>query len=174
MRILVGSKNPAKVDAVREILQDYPHLKDAEVVGFEFVSDLPEQPRTLEETSNGAVARAKGVFNDCDYSVGIEAGFMQVPNAKSGYMNVTVAAIYDGTELHIGMSSAFETPDTDIMRMVVEDGMNLNDAAISKGLSTPENAGKNEGVIGTITNGRLPRKEYVMQALQMALIHIDQ
>lgn len=174
MKILVGSKNPAKVSAVREILQDYPHLKDAVVEGFEVALDIPEQPRTLEETSNGAVARAKAVFNDCDYSVGIEAGFMQVPNAKSGYMNVTVVAIYDGADIHIGMSSAFETPDSDIMKMVVEEDKTLNEAAIARGLSTPENAGVKEGVIGAITKGRLPRKEYVMQALQMALIHIDQ
>ncbi len=174
MKIIVGSKNPAKVEAVREILQDYPHLKDAEVVGVEADSGMGDQPLSLEETTQGAVNRAKAVFIDCDYAIGLEAGFMKVPNSKSGYMNVSACAIYNGTESHLGLSSAFETPDKEVMRLVSEEGLTLTDACLRTGLEKDtESARVTHGVIGTLTGGRVNRKEYVKQSLRMALLHID-
>ena len=44
MRINVASKNPAKVDAVREVLHGYPDLSNYEVVGIE--SGLMIVPQT--------------------------------------------------------------------------------------------------------------------------------
>lgn len=174
MKITVGSKNPAKVEAVREILQDYPHLKDAEVTGIEVDSLVGEQPRTLDEVTAGAMNRARGAYVDSDYGIGLEAGFMTVPGAKSGHMNVNACAIYDGENMHLGLSSAFETPDKEVMRLVVEDGLNFTDACLRTGLEKDaESARVTHGVVGTITKGRLDRKEYVKQSLRVALVHID-
>lgn len=174
MKIVVGSKNPAKVEAVREILQDYPHLKDAEVVGVEVSSGVSEQPMSLDEIVKGAVGRASNAFKECNYSIGIEAGFMEVPHAKSGYMNITAVVIDDGSSVHLGLSSAFETPNAEIMRMVAEEGMTFDQAAVATGLTADENIGKGEGISGIISKGRLKRKTYVQEALRTALIHIDQ
>ena len=175
MKITVGSTNPAKVDAVREILADYPHLKDAEVVGVAAESGVKDQPTSLEELTQGAVNRAKAAFIESDYAIGLEAGFMAVPHTKSGHMNVTACAIFDGTEVHLGLSSAFETPDAETMRLVVEDGMNLSDASVKTGwVGTADEARKHNGVISSLTKGKLDRKEYVKQAIRVALIHIDE
>ncbi len=171
--VIVGSKNPAKVDAVREILQEYSHLKDLEVVGTDVSSDVPDQPRSLEETTNGAVNRAKNAFGQCTYSVGIESGLMPVPHTKSGYMDVCVVAIYDGSELHLGLSSAFEFPDTEITRMIMEDGLDMSEAINKAGMTADPKIGSGQGAIGILTKGRVDRKEYTKQALRMALIHID-
>ncbi|MEK7511303.1 MAG: DUF84 family protein [Patescibacteria group bacterium] len=175
MKIVVGSKNPAKVEAVQEILQDYPHLKDAEVVGVEVSSGVSDQPTSLTEVTTGAMNRAKASFVDCTYAIGLEAGFMEVPNAKSGHMNVTACAIYDGTDTHFGLSSAFETPDKETMRLVLEEGMNLSDAAVQTGwVETVDEARKHNGVIAKLTKGKLDRKEYVKQSIRVALVHIDE
>jgi inosine/xanthosine triphosphatase len=174
MKIAVGSKNPAKVEAVREILQDYPHLKDAEVTGIEVPSGVSDQPLSLEEITTGAMNRAKAAFSDCDYSIGIEAGFMKVPNSKSGYMNMCAVAIDDGKETHLGLSSGFETPDREIMRLVIEDGFPLDKAANQTGLTHDPKIGSGEGVSGLLTRGKVTRKEYTKQALRTALIHIDE
>jgi len=98
MKIKVGTKNKAKLDAVVEILKDYSHLKNAEVEGVEVSSGVANQPKSLEETINGAVNRAKKSFKKCDYSIGLESGLMHVPQTKSGYMDVCVCAIYDRKE----------------------------------------------------------------------------
>lgn len=73
MKIVVGSKNQVKVDAVKEIIQDYPHLKDAEIIIVEVGSGVGEQPKSLEETVSGAINRSKNAYKDCDYSFGLES-----------------------------------------------------------------------------------------------------
>lgn len=175
MKIVVGSKNPAKVDAVREILQDYPHLKDAEVVGIEVGSGVSDQPMTLEETLRGAIGRAKSAFETgADFGFGIESGVMPVPYSKSGYMDLTTCAIYDGKEHHLGLSSAWEFPNPEVMRSVVEEGLDLNQAVHKAGMTVDPEIGTSSGAVSLVTKGRTDRKAYTKQALQMALIHIDQ
>lgn len=173
MKIVVGSKNPAKVEAVREILQDYPHLKDAEVEGIEVASGVPEQPRSIEEMTQGAVNRARAAFGDCEYSIGLESGIMKIPHTKSGYLEGCVAVIFDGTDHHLGLSSGFESPDTEIVRLVIEEGYDFATAANMTGITNDPAIGKNQGVIGILTKGRLDRKAYTKEALRTALIHID-
>ncbi len=110
LRIIVGTMNPAKLEAVKEILQDYSHLKDATVVGVKANSGVSEQPKTLDETISGAMNRARGAFSDCTYSFGIESGLFPVPHTKSGYMDVCAVAIYDGKDFHLGLSSRGNFP----------------------------------------------------------------
>ncbi len=174
MIITVGTKNQSKLDAVVEILKDYPHLIDAEVRSTEVSSGVSDQPVSLEETIVGAQNRAKAAFAESDYSIGIESGLMQVPHTKSGYMDVCAVAIYDGTEYHLGLSSGWEFPDKEINRIIVEDGLDMSQAINKVGLTADPSIGSKAGAIGILTKGRLPRKEYTMQALRTALIHIDQ
>ncbi|MFZ1987420.1 MAG: inosine/xanthosine triphosphatase [Minisyncoccia bacterium] len=174
MHIKVGTKNKAKVGAVEEILADYPHLKDAVVEGVEVSSGVADQPKSLEETIAGAENRAKAAFVDCAYAIGIESGLMAVPRTKSGFMDVCVCAIYDGSELHLGLSSGWEFPDpTIITKHMIAEGLNLTEAANKAGLTNNPSIGSGEGIINTLTKGRMDRKEYTKQALLTALIHID-
>jgi inosine/xanthosine triphosphatase len=173
MKINVGSKNQAKVRAVEELLQEYPHLKDAEIFSFEAVSGVSDQPKSLDESVQGAMNRAKKVFKDCAYSLGIESGLMVVPNTKSGFMDVCVCAIYNGEEFHIGLSSAWEAPKK-VMKHMLESGLNMTQAAQKSGLTDNPNIGSAEGLIGIMTKGRLTRKEYTKEAIRTALIHLEQ
>lgn len=172
MKIKVGSKNEAKVKAVAEILQDYPHLAAADVSGTEVASSVSEQPKSLDETVRGAMNRALGAFNDCDYGIGLESGLMQVPNTKTGYMDVCVCAIYDGKEYHLGLSSAWEAPK-DVTSYMINDGLTMNEAAMKAGLTKNPKVGAAEGLIGIMTKGKLDRKAYTKEALRAALIHLE-
>lgn len=172
MRFIVGSKNPAKLEALREILRDYPHLADSEVIGKEVSSGVSEQPKSLEETITGALTRAKGAFVDCDYGVGIESGLVPIPQARTGYLELTAVAIWDGRWTHLGLSPAFECP-AEVMRLVLEDGLSLNDAVYHAGVTTNPHVGSAEGIIGILTKGRMTRKQYTAYALRTALIHLD-
>ncbi len=172
MRITVGTANQVKVSAVAELLKQYQPLAEAEVVGVEVDSGVRDQPLSLEEIVEGAKNRARNAFSE-DYSVGLEAGFMEVPGSQSGSMNVCAAVVYDGTAFHLGLSSAFETPDAEIMRLVREEGMTLAQATNHTGLVDDPAIGKGAGVVGMITKGRVNRKEYIQEAMRMALVHID-
>ncbi|OGI15235.1 hypothetical protein A3K63_04145, partial [Candidatus Micrarchaeota archaeon RBG_16_49_10] len=145
---------------------------NAEVIGIEVDSGVPEQPKSVDEVVRGAMNRAVGAFKDCEYSFGIEDGLMEVHGTKTGYMNICVCAIYDGKNYHIGLSSAFEYP-REVTRLVLEEGLDINQAAHKAGLTKKTKVGSAEGVIGILTHGRLPRKEYTKQAVTMALIHLE-
>src|SRR3989338_4699185 len=159
MKINIGSINTVKVGAVSEIIQDYPHLSDAVLRELQTDSGVSVQPKSLEETIQGAMNRAKNVFDDCDYSIGIESGLMHVPNTKTGYMNVCVCVIFDGKEFHIGLGPAFEYPG-DVTRLVFEEGLDIDQAFFKAGLTDNQDIGSAEGVIGSLTKGRITRKEY--------------
>lgn len=173
MKIKVGSAKKPKVEAVEEILKDYPYLAAAEVIGAETDSGVANQPKSLEETVAGSKNRAKNAFIDCDYSIGLESGLMAVPGTKSGFMDVTVCAIYDGREFYLGLSSSWEFPNTEIMKTILEEGLDMSQAINKHGLTNNPAIGSEEGAIGILTKGRLTRKEYTKQALRTALIHLD-
>lgn len=172
MRINVGSKNDVKIEAVREAICDYDFLSNAEVVGIDVNSEVSEQPKSVDETIRGAMKRAESAFRNCDYSFGLEDGLMQVPNTKTGYMNICACAIYDGQNYHVGLSSAFEYP-ADVTRLVFEEGLDINQAFYRVGLTKNPKVGSEEGAIGILTHGRLLRKDYTKQAVMMALIHVE-
>lgn len=172
MKVIVGSKNSIKIAAVAESLVLYPHLAGATVLGIEISSGVPDQPKTLEQTVQGAINRAKGAFKDCDYSFGIESGLMAVPNTKTGFMDVCVCAIFDGAEYHLGLSSAWEAPKQ-VMEYMLKNGLDMNDAAFKAGFTKDPKVGSAEGLVGIMTKGRLTRKEYTKEAIRTALIHLE-
>ncbi len=172
MRINVGSGNKNKVNAVKDIIQDYDFLSQAKVTGVNVSSDVSNQPKSLDETIQGAKNRAKDAFRDCDLSFGIEDGLVKVPDTKSGYMNFCVCIIFDGEKYHMGMSSAFEYP-TKVTELVFREGIDIDEAAFRVGVTDNPRIGRAEGVISLLTKGRIKRKEYTQQAIRTALIHLD-
>lgn len=171
MKITVASTNPQKIKAVSVLLPKYEMLKDAQIEGVSVPSNVSDQPKSLEETVRGAINRAKGAFIKTDYSFGIESGLIQVPYTKSGIMDVCVCAIYDGAEIHLGLSSAFEPPNKIVDLM--HGGMTMSDACFAAKLTDNPNLGSSEGLIGILTRGRMDRLAYTVQAVTTALIHLE-
>jgi inosine/xanthosine triphosphatase len=172
MKINIGSKNPQKIDSLKEILKEYPDFLNAEVISKDVSSDISGQPKSLDETTQGAINRAKNAFDDCDYSVGLESGLMKVPGTKTGYMDFTCCVIYDGKKTHLGLSSAFEHPKV-VIDHIFKNGLDASTAFHSAGLTEDTYIGYNEGIIGFLTKNRLTRKEYTKEAIRTALIHLE-
>ena len=97
---------------------------------------------------------------------------MEVPHSKTGYMDFCCCAIYDGNEIHLGFSQAFECPPS-IMKVLLEEGQNLTQACHTVGLTTSMSIGQEEGIIGILTRNRVPRLDYTKQAIMMALIPLE-
>ena len=172
MKINIGSKNKVKIEALREIIKDYPDFLGAEIFPVIVDSGVSHQPKSLEETIDGAMKRAKNCFNDCDYSFGIESGLIKVPETKTGYMDTTACAIYDGKKFHLGLSSCFEYP-IKVTEYVLENNIELSDAFRDLGLTDKQKIGEEEGIIGVLTKGKYNRKEYTKEAIRTALIHLE-
>lgn len=171
MKVNVGSKNITKVQAVEEAFLDFPEFSSAKITAIAVDSGVHKQPKSMEQTVQGAMNRARNAFNDCDLSVGLESGLIEVPNTKSGYMDITMCAIYDGKNFHLGGSSAFEYPKA-MIDLVFSKDYEIDEAAKATGFSHDENIGEREGMIGVLTRGRLDRKGYSKQAVITALIHL--
>jgi inosine/xanthosine triphosphatase len=172
MKIIVASTNPQKIKAVSDLISQYNFLAEASVEGVNINSGVSDQPKSLEETIQGAINRAKSAFNNADYSFGIESGLMQVLHTKSGIMDVCVCAIFDGKNIHLGLSSAFEPPKK-IVDLMHNKGMNMSDACVEIGLTDNPKLGSSEGLIGILTRGRMNRLAYTTQAVMTALIHLE-
>jgi len=180
MKINVGTANKIKVDAAKETIDGYDFLNGAVVEGIDAGSGVADQPKSLEETIQGAQNRAKNAFEGgCealslekgDLAIGIEDGLMTVPQALTGFINVCVAALYDGKRFYLGISSGFEYPPKAIE--LVKNGQDINQAFYALGLTDDPKIGSDRGAIGILTKGRWVRKDTVKQALTAALIQLD-
>ena len=172
MKVNIGSKNPQKIEALKEILKEYPDFLNAEIVSKDVDTGVSHQPKSLEETVAAAIKRAKNSFDNCDYSVGLESGLMKVPETKTGYMDIGCCAIYDGKIFHLGMSSAFEYPPK-VLNYMLEKDESASNAFRKLGLTDKPYIGHQEGIIGIVTKNRINRKEQVKQSIMTALIHLE-
>lgn len=172
MRIAVGSKNQTKIEAVREAIRGYPRFDAAAVEGIDVRTEEFCHPISLSAIVDGAMDRARQAFQECEYSVGVEGGLIEVPKTKSGYMEVAVAAIYDGSQFHLGLSPAYEWPRS-VTDLIVKKGLDGSQALRETGFTDHEKIGTAEGGISILTKGRMNRAEYNKLAVMMALIHLD-
>ncbi len=163
--------NPTKLQAVCNILTDHPLFKDALISAVDANVAEFDHPKTLGDTIAGAKQRAKTVFGGCKYSFGLESGIMPAPDTKSGYLETTVCAIYDGKNYHLGLSPSFEWPKK--MIDLIIDGKDGSQAFKELGLTTHEKIGVAEGAIFILTHGKIDRTKVNELAVMMALIHLE-
>ncbi|MFC1648904.1 inosine/xanthosine triphosphatase [Nanoarchaeota archaeon] len=173
MKITLGSTNKVKLEALRETIERYDFLKGGTVEGVKASSGVEEQPMDLHDIVQGAINRAKNAFEQTkpDLAFGIESGFMTVPNTKTGYIELSACAIFDGKQIHLGLSPGFECPPKAIE--LVKQGMDLSQACKQAGLTDSDNLGQEEGIIGVLTKGRKTRKDYTVDSIIMALVHLE-
>lgn len=172
MKINIGSKNKSKIQALEEILKEYPDFEFAEIVSYEVESKVSDQPKSLNETIRGAMNRAEDAFLNCHLSFGLESVLMKVMETKTGYMDTTACAIYDGKNFHLGLSSCFEYPPK-VVKYILENNKNISEAFYDLGLTEGTNLGAENGAIGILTKNRLDRKAYTKEAIRTALIHLE-
>ncbi len=107
-KIAVGSLNPVKVTAAKEVFRNY--FENPYVFGVEVDTGLFKQPIGVKSTLKGAVLRAKIACKSGDIGVGLEAGLIEAPGTKTGYLDVHFCAISKDELTSIGSSSGFEYP----------------------------------------------------------------
>jgi inosine/xanthosine triphosphatase len=175
MIIAVGSTNQVKIQAVVEVIQDYPELAAAKVMAFSVSSDVSDQPLTFEEIIRGAKNRAKNAYaacNECSYSFGIESGLFEAVGTQTGYLEACICAIYTGENFHVGLSCGFEIPPK-ILDLVIDKKMDLSTACYTSQVTSNPKLGAAEGLVGILSKGRITRKEYTKQCVITALAQVD-
>jgi non-canonical (house-cleaning) NTP pyrophosphatase len=95
----------------------------------------------------------------------------KAPDTKSGYFETTVCAIFDGERYHMGLAPSFEWPKA--MVELILQGYDGSQAFKRLGYTDHHKIGTAEGVIYTLTHGKIDRTKLNELAIMMALIHLE-
>jgi inosine/xanthosine triphosphatase len=164
-KIVVASKNPVKLEAVREGLSAFLNGL-IEILEVSVESGVSDQPMSDADTYLGAENRVKNAmlqFSGYDFYVGIEGG---VEESVSGLMAFAWIVISNGEKTGKARTASFFLPP-EVARLVHQ-GMELGDAddiVFSKSNSKQQN-----GAVGLLTNDVITRKSLYLPAVQMAFI----
>lgn len=164
LKVKVGSKNPVKIKAAKNVLEKI--YTKVQVKGVKVDPGVPSQPIGLEQTIKGAINRAKRAYQDCDLSIGIESGLLKVPHTLTGYIDLQWCATYNGKTITLGVSAGFEYPPKVIKE--VKKGKEVGD--IMDKITGIKNLGEKTGAIYYLTKGLLDRTKNTEQCILMAMI----
>ncbi|TCS84466.1 inosine/xanthosine triphosphatase [Tepidibacillus fermentans] len=160
LRIGVGSKNPAKVQAVRSAFEKIGY--EVEIIGLNVPSGVSDQPFSDEETIRGAINRATAVMayakehtnvGALDYAVGLEGGVVETP---FGFFLCNWGAVVNADgEIGIGGGQRVQLPQ--IIVDGLQKGKELGD--IIDPIAGKDDVRKKEGTIGILTNSQITRSQ---------------
>ena len=161
MKIVIGSKNPAKIQAVQNVFQ----TDNAEFISIDAPSGVSEQPFSDEETIQGAINRAKNALKigEGDIGIGLEGG---VQETSQGLIlcNWGALATPDFPPFIAGGARVLLPVEIAVrLRAGEELGPVMAD------FSNKQNVRKTEGAIGIFTNGRINRAEMFTHIMGMLL-----
>ena len=168
MKILVGSKNPVKIESVREAFSYY--FDSLEVSGLEVNSKVSAQPIN-HETFTGAKNRADELFLrakednlSIDYFVGIEGGIIE--EHDQWFALGCICIRNSKGETSFGTSALFPLPS-----IIVNELLNGKELGhVIDEIANDENTKQKGGAIGYLTNGIINRKELYKQGIISALV----
>ena len=165
MRVVVGSGNPVKVEAVRRVFSEA--FPGCEAVSADVLSGVSEQPMSEEETIKGARYRAKKALegdSSALYGVGLEGGVYE-QGTKLFECAWCVITNRDGEE-GMGGGLRFELPPvvSEKIRAGGELGPVMNE------LLKREDVKKQEGAVGVFTKNGVTRTGAYQQLVHLALM----
>jgi inosine/xanthosine triphosphatase len=167
-KIFVGSKNPVKIQSVKEAFGKY--FDKIEAIGFDVESGVSDQP-VNEETFEGARNRAFALLEKnkkenlgADYFVGIEGGIIELYSHWFAFGCMCIAD-RDG-KTGFGTSAHFELPQKVVKDLL--NGKELGD--VMDELQNKSNTKQKHGAICYFTNGVMSRTELYIPGLVTALI----
>ncbi len=164
MKIAVGTDNPVKYRAVRNVMRRL--FPDAQVIALRVPSGLPEQPIGDDETRQGALNRAQAarLATHADWGVGIEGGVVE---CEFGMMTCAWCAIKDRSgRVGIGGSTNMLLPEEVAER--VRAGEELGHAMDEFAKIT--NVKRKMGAIGVMTKGLTDRQRAYEFIVKMAVV----
>jgi inosine/xanthosine triphosphatase len=163
MKVAVGSTNPVKIQAVKEVFKEV-FGKEVEIIGVKADSRVSTQP-FKEDVIKGSVNRAENALKltDADFGVGIESGVMKFGEK---WYNLGFITIVDRKgNIGTGTSGWFECPSGILKEL--ENGKELGQV-ISE-ITGRVDMQRQDGAIGIFTKGKVTRKELYKHGVFMAL-----
>lgn len=163
MRIAVGTDNPIKYQAVRNVLRKV--FPKAKFIALKVNTRMPRQPKGDRQTRRGASNRAHAarLATGADWGVGIEAGVIET---EYGMMTCAWCAIEDRKgRRSIGGSTNMLLPDRVAAR--IRAGGELGPAMDE--FARIKNVKRKMGAIGIMTRGLTDRRRSYQLIVKLAV-----
>ncbi len=167
MKILIGTKNPGKMQGAKEAFEKY--FEDVEIEGIPVNSDVNAQPLNKEifQGAQNRVANLKRYAKEnnmsADFYVASEGGIQNLLCYEWIDFNAVVIEDKNGT-VSYGMSQGFPIPDK-----YIEEIKENELGSVMDRLFEGHDLGKGKGGIGLLTHGELSRIDLTRNAFIMAL-----
>lgn len=151
MKIAIGTKNRAKIQAVKNVFG-----ADADIIGIDVPSGVSEQPFSDEETITGAINRAKEaiVKTSRPIGIGLEGGVTETP---FGLVLCNWGAIVVEGEQKPFIAGGARILLPEVISERLRKGEELG--PVMAEFCKKENVRSHEGAIGIFTNGRINRDD---------------
>lgn len=172
MKILIGTKNPGKIQGAKEAFENY--FNDFDITGISVSSNVGEEPLN-NEIYEGARNRVDNLIKyakenniEAEYFLGVESG---ITNLLGKWIIVNVAVIKDKNGYESwGTSPAFPVPNKYVDEIIATDLGKVMDKIFQENVLR---SGK--GGISFLTNGVISRIDQTRVAFVMALTqHINE
>ena len=164
-KVVVGSKNPTKINAVKRAFEKVFPDKKWTIIGVDVSSGVSNQPKTAGEAIRGATNRATNALEveKADYGVGIEGGMQNIEGVwfETGWVVVQdIQGIKGvGSSIHMRVPAA--------LIKLIEEGHELGSATDE--VFKRKNSKKQEGFFGLMSNGNVSRTSAYADAVISAL-----
>jgi inosine/xanthosine triphosphatase len=168
--VAVGSENPVKISAVKNVMQKL--LGNVKIYGVKVSSGAPPQPVGLSQTLKGAQNRAEKALlkvNNADLGVGIEAGIIDVVLSKeTRYLDFQYCVIVDKEgRKTFGAGPGFEYPPI-VTRKVIEENIEVGE--VMEKITGIKKLGEKIGAIGYLSHGLINRTKLTEFSVIMAML----
>lgn len=165
LTVVIGSKNPVKINAVSNALAAYFPQHQILATGIDAPSGVTEQPMTSKETRDGAVNRLRycqSQYPEADFCAAIEGG---VDNFEDGAATFAYLVVATPQQMSVGRSANMPIPSSvyDALTKGAELGPLMDE------IFNTTNVKQKGGAIGLLTNGLETRESNYTQALHLAI-----
>lgn len=165
-KVIIASRNPVKIDAVRiGFGKMFPNEK-FEFEGIAVPSGVSDQPMTRIETLQGAKNRADNAATarpDADFWVGVEGGIEKFEGEGEAFAWIFIRSSEQTGRAETG---SFFLPEK--VMSLIESGMELGDA--DDLVFGQSNSKQKNGAVGLLTGNVIDRTGLYVPAVIMALI----
>ena len=171
MKILIGTKNPGKIEGARQAFEKY--FENIEIEGIAVESEVPSQP-VNEEIFQGAKNRVKNLKKyakqnniKADFYISSEAG---ITDLLGEWIDINAVVVEDAKGFQsVGTSQGFQIPNR-----YIDEVKEIELGKFMDKIFNEQKLGQGKGGINLLTKGEVTRIQLTRDAFIMALIsHIN-
>lgn len=158
MKVIIGSKNPAKYMAVQRTISEMD-MENWETVAMDAESGVSKQPLSDQETIDGALHRARQALEKCDeaeFAIGLEGGVVLDSDPAFTVMVCNWGALVaKGGEEFIAGGARIPLPESFKGELMA--GRELGD--LMDEYCQRKDIRKHEGAVGIFSEGAVTRQQ---------------